>query len=102
MERLVLALSDRGYPSSAVSFLADPPAKPNGKDAAAAGAGRGEKSPLPPVNKKVVEKFQTFQRQCPISVHRPGWWYHRRGMATHCGVVIFSLDRGYSLNKTPN
>ncbi|MDH5609342.1 MAG: hypothetical protein OEY56_07660, partial [Cyclobacteriaceae bacterium] len=34
-----LALSDRGYPSSAVSFLADASAKPNGKDAAAAGAG---------------------------------------------------------------
>ncbi|MDH5610245.1 MAG: hypothetical protein OEY56_12275 [Cyclobacteriaceae bacterium] len=34
----MLALSDRGYPSSAVSFLADASAKPAGKDAAAAGA----------------------------------------------------------------
>jgi len=35
-----LALRHPGYPSSAVSFLADPTAKPNGKDAAAAGANK--------------------------------------------------------------
>jgi len=45
-------------------------------------------------HKKAVGKFQTFQRQCPISVHRPSWRYHQRKLATHCGRVIIGGREG--------